>query len=173
MPDIFANVPPLTAILALLFPLVMIAAMVSDVRHFRIPNSYSLILAGACPIAFWSSGFSGLEILFNFAVATVVLIIGIGLFSFGLLGGGDVKLFAAATFWTGLPQLIDFVFYTAVFGGALAVTMLIFRKLPLHGRLPLAFLQRQHEADRDIPYALAIGLAGLIVFPHLPVLVRT
>jgi prepilin peptidase CpaA len=170
MPDLFANAAPLTVILSLTFPLVMAAAMISDVRQFRIPNSYSLVLAGIYPFAAWSGGLAGQVILLSLAAGVVVLLVGIGLFALNLFGGGDVKLLAAATLWTGLPLLLNFVLYTALLGGALALVILIFRKLPLAERLPLAFLRRQHRETNDIPYAVAIGIAGFIVFPSLPIL---
>lgn len=172
MPDIFANSAPTTAVLSLIFPLILAAAIISDARQFRIPNTYSAILAAAYPFAAWSSDLSGQLFLISLATAAVVLLLGIGLFALNLFGGGDVKLFAAASLWTSVPLLLDFAFYTALAGGALAVIILIFRRLPLQQRLPFAFLRRQHQENQNIPYAVAIGIAGFIVFPNLPILAQ-
>lgn len=169
MPEFFTSIAPLTAVLSLTFPMVMAAAIISDARQFRIPNAYSLVLAGVYPFAAWSGGLSGQVILLSVTAGGVVLLVGIGLFALNVFGGGDVKLFAAATLWTGIPLLLDFAFYTALLGGALALFILIFRKLPIHERLPLAFLRRQHQEKQNIPYAVAIGVAGIIIFPDLPI----
>jgi prepilin peptidase CpaA len=168
MLSVFADVAPLTLALSLAFPLVLIAATFSDLRQFRIPNSYSLLLAGIYPFAAWSSNLTGQAIAVSLAIGFAVLVVGICLFALNLFGGGDVKLFAAASLWTGPRVLIDFAIYTAILGGLLALILLIFRKMPLEDRLPAGVLQLQHREKKDIPYALAIGLAGLFVFPRLP-----
>ena len=168
MQTVFDHVAPLTLALSLVFPLVLIAAMISDARQFRIPNSYSLVLIAAYPFAAWSSNMSGYAILLSLAVGVVVLVIGIGLFAINLFGGGDVKLFAAASVWTGSEGLYGLLIYTALLGGLLALILLIFRRLPLKDRLPDGILRSQHQERKDIPYAFAIGTAGLLVFPGLP-----
>jgi Flp pilus assembly protein protease CpaA len=46
-----------------------------------------------------------------------------------LAGGGDVKFFAAVSLWAGSHWLAEYVFVTALVGGAFAVVMLIHRRL--------------------------------------------
>src|SRR4051812_5785805 len=56
----------------------------------------------------------------------MALVAGIGMFVAGFavyalkwMGGGDVKLLAACSLWTGIAALTEFVTWTALFGGGL------------------------------------------------------
>jgi prepilin peptidase CpaA len=89
---------------------------------------------------------------------------------FGLLGGGDVKLLAAAA--CGLPpaSVADLLVLTALCGGALAFVHLALRRLPRpRAPSPDAFLLRRVcAAERwrilrhaPLPYGVAIACGGL------------
>ena len=71
---------------------------------------------------------------------------GMVLFSLNLVGGGDAKLLAAAGLWIGYDQLVPFLLYVTIFGGALALLLLAYRRFPA-GALPLpAWAARLHAA---------------------------
>lgn len=108
--------------------LVLIAAAVAaytDVRTRRIPNT----LAGAV-LAFGLTlhAFDGWE---SFAISVglclAVFALGTGLFAFKLIGGGDVKLLAAASAALGWPDTAAFLLYTIIAGGILGVAIAIAR----------------------------------------------
>ena len=94
------------------------------------------------------------------------------LFARGWLGGGDVKLLAAATLWVGPAGTPSLLLLTSVLGGALALFLL----LPLGGQIAVAARgmlgQPPISAERGlampIPYGVAIAGAALIVIltPH-------
>jgi len=92
------------------FPLCMLAAAISDVRKYIIPNTISLVLIAAFFVTFAISGL-GWDILFNHVAAGLgMLIIGLILWHpdlTGYLGGGDVKLLTASAFWLGWPVFQD------------------------------------------------------------------
>ncbi|MDP6343924.1 MAG: prepilin peptidase [Alphaproteobacteria bacterium] len=157
--------------LTLIFPLVMVLAMISDLRKFEIPDALSLLLVVAfVPVALLA-GRGWVEIAWTFGLAALVLLAGIGLFMAGVMGGGDGKLLAAATLWTGREQLAEFLILTALAGGAVALTLLLFRRWPLaDGLRRIEVLRRLHERKKDVPYAVGIGAAGLMVYPNLPLL---
>jgi len=50
----------IASLIGLIFPLVMLAAMISDARRFEIPNSLPLLLLLAYPPAALAAGLPGL-----------------------------------------------------------------------------------------------------------------
>lgn len=161
----------LTTVLSLVFPLVMILAMVADFRTFEIPNGLPLLLILAYPLAALSAGFAGQQILWAFAPGAFMLLVAIVMFAMRIMGGGDGKLLAAAAVWTGWEQLLGFLLLTALAGGVLSAALLLFRRWPLAPQLAgVAALRQMHAKKRDIPYAIAIGIAGLVIYPRLLIL---
>ncbi len=157
--------------LTLIFPMAMVMAMVSDVRDFEIPNSLPLLLLVAYPLTALIAGFSWQQIFWAFSLSGLMLAIAIILFLLRIMGGGDGKLLAASVLWIGQERLWEFLFMTTFAGGVLALALMLFRRLPLASALKsIATIEQLHARKQDIPYAVAIGCAGLIIYPHLPVL---
>jgi len=100
-----------------------------------------------------------LELWENGLVFVLALAIGTFLFGRGMLGGGDVKLFAATVLWFDLGGALRFMFLTAISGGLLAVLIIVLRVLPW----PDAVRRRVRvlQAKAGIPYGIAIA-AGAI-----------
>ncbi len=160
-----------TMTLSLVFPVVMILAMVADFRTFNIPNSLPLVLILAYPLAALSAGFTWQQILWAFALGMLALLAAVVMFAMKIMGGGDGKLLAAATLWTGQERLLEFLLLTALAGGFLALSLLLYRRLPLANALSgMATLRQLHEKKQDVPYAIAIGIAGLVAYPLLPIM---
>jgi len=141
-------------------------AAVTDLVTLRIRNDLVLFLAAVyfslAPIA----GIGWGEIASSAAVASLVLVVMFVLFGLGWIGGGDAKLAAVAALWLGGGQALEFVFGTALAGGALALLLLQFRNIPLPGfalRFPWAL--RLHAAGSGVPYGVAIAAGALLVFP--------
>jgi prepilin peptidase CpaA len=102
----------------------------------------------------------------HLAAAAVVLMIAFIFFSQGWIGGGDAKLAAATALWFGFDYLLDYFIYASLFGGALTLTVLQFRKLPLPAALARqSWILRLHEADAGVPYGIALAAAALTVYP--------
>ena len=157
--------------LSLVFPVVMILSMLSDLRTFEIPNRLPLALVVGYPLAALSAGLSWQPQLWAFALGGLMLVIAVIMFVLGLMGGGDGKLLAAAAIWTGPERVLDFLIATALAGGILALALLVFRRLPLAAGLSsFPTMRRLHAEKRDVPYAVAIGGAGLGIYPQLPLL---
>jgi prepilin peptidase CpaA len=161
----------LLTVLSLVFPVVMVLAMVADFRTFEIPNELSLVLALGYPLAALSAGFSWQQILWAIALGGLMLVIAVIMIALGILGGGDGKLLAAAVLWTGQERILEFLLVTALAGGALTMALMLYRRLPLADQFArIAALRKMHAEKRNVPYAVAIGGAGLIIYPHLPIL---
>lgn len=106
--------------LAIWFVLIACAiAVVTDLRSGRVPNALTAALAIAALGVHAVQGPASLAI----ACATLVgvLLLGFVAFSFGWLGGGDVKLLAAGGAALSLPDAVPFLVYTALGGGLLAI----------------------------------------------------
>lgn len=148
-----------------LYAIALIAAAVSDLRHYQIPNSLSLaLLAGfvlmlpALPLATTAHHVSaGLAVL---AAASV-------LFVAGLWGGGDAKLIAAASLWFGWRELTAFLLLTAILGGLLALTLLLLRRLVPAEAAAGRWYSRLLSPAEGVPYGVAIAGAGLALAPRL------
>jgi prepilin peptidase CpaA len=150
------------------FAAVMIAAAVVDFRRLVIPNGLVLALC-----VLWLLHIAGARgttpsaALATAAGAALALIGGAALFARGVIGGGDVKLFAAAALWAGAGALPRLLALTALIGGGLALLFLS----PLGPRL---IALRQAKAApatggalrlgrTPIPYGVAIAAAALLV----------
>jgi prepilin peptidase CpaA len=104
--------------------LVLIIAAVAaytDIKSRHIPNVLpaSLLAAGIALNALhgWQSAAISVGLFLG------VFALGTFLFSFGLIGGGDVKLIAAAAAALGWPDTVAFLLYTMLAGGVLGLLM--------------------------------------------------
>ena len=155
------------------FPLLVLAAAVKDLTSYTIPNWISLgLLAAWVPAAGASlaAGVPAGELLTCLAVGAAALVVGVGMFAFRWIGGGDAKLMAAAALWLGAPGLAPFLMWTTLAGGALTFMLIAVRR---HGH---AFVsetgpEAQHWVGRlmdrrgDVPYGVAICAGALTAFP--------
>ena len=131
-----------------------------------IPNRISLLLIAGFLIAAPLTGMQWEVFLMHLATGVVVLLLGIALFAFRLLGGGDAKLLAAASLWIGWAHLGLYMGMVVILGGVLAAMLLIYRGMPMPVCLwgqPWAL--RLHSSKEGIPYGLALTGAALWVFP--------
>lgn len=154
-------------LLLLAFPAAMIMAAMSDLFTMTIPNRISLVLLASFLVLAPIAGLTLEETLIHLAVGLAVLVLGIVLFATGTFGGGDAKLLAAGALWMGAGQVAPFFAYVTIFGGLLALAVLLYRCIPdllIPARAP-AWATRLHQRDCGIPYGVAIAAAALIAFP--------
>ena len=155
--------------LLLLFPAAMAFAAASDLLTMTIPNRVSLLLVAFFLLLAPFAGLSWSAVLANHLTAgALVLLVGIGMFAIGWLGGGDAKIIAAASLWLGFDHLLPFLTQTAVFGGLLAVVILAYRGFPAAAMNLPDWALRLHKKGGGIPYGVAIAGAALAVYPATP-----
>jgi prepilin peptidase CpaA len=131
-----------------------------------ISNRLSLALFGGFFLLTLVTGMSLAAIGMHLAAAALVLVISFGFFSQGWIGGGDAKLVAATALWFGFDFLLDYLTYASLFGGALALLLIQFRKLPLPAALARQpWVLRLHEHGGGVPYGIALAAAALMVYP--------
>jgi len=134
----------------------------------RIPNWITLPLMLLAPAAAaFQFGFR--SALVSGAMVIAFVAIGVGIHSAGLLGGGDVKLLAGVAALCGLPSCVDFVLYTSIAGGLLALLFALYRRelkpvlTGLHRRIGASLVTGRLQTEiagasgARMPYALAIG----------------
>ena len=147
----------------------VVFAACSDMARLIIPNWVSIALAAIFPVAALIAGASlidvGLHVLFGFGV----LAVGFVLFQFNIIGGGDAKLLAAVSIWTGAAAFVPFIAWTAIAGGAMALALLTARQLIPAGTYP-AFVDHLLKKQNGIPYGVAIMVGALMAIPSLPYL---
>lgn len=147
----------------------VIYAALSDISRLIIPNWVSIALAAIFPVAALIAGAPwmqvGLHVLFGFGV----LAVGFVLFQMNVFGGGDAKLLAAVSIWTGMSAFMPFILWTAIAGGVMALLMLTARQLIPAGTYP-AFVDHLLKKQNGIPYGVAIMFGALMAIPSLPYL---
>ncbi len=158
---------PVQAAALLLFPVLVIWAALRDATSFTIPNWLSIALSVAFLAAAAVVGAPLGLIGVNLAVGLAGLAIGLALFALGWIGGGDAKLFAAASLWLGWPALTTFLLATTLAGGALAVVLLGLRAQPVRAHTPVlsGWMDRLTTPGAPAPYGVAIACGALMAFP--------
>lgn len=152
--------------LLLIFPVAMLSAGAADLVSYTIPNRIAVCLVAAFFVVALFAAAPWSEFLNHFAAGLAMLLVGFALFARGWVGGGDAKLIAAAALWLGLENLVPFLFWTAMLGGALALILLTYRRiLPPLWLLRQPWAMRLHDPKEGIPYGIALAGAGLIVYP--------
>jgi prepilin peptidase CpaA len=160
-----------------------LVAAIADIRTRRVPNALAvaLFVSGLALNAFsgWQAAAADL------ALVAIVIVAGTFAFSLKLIGGGDVKLLAAAAGTLGYPSAVSFLLFTLVCGGAVAVVF-----SALRGRLTATISNVRAMAlpvfagaaparpqdGLQMPYAVAIFFGALCTvlvngfLPHLRLL---
>jgi prepilin peptidase CpaA len=144
-------------------------AVITDTRGRRIPNWLTFSLTGAALAVHAVEGPRAFAVALGAFIAVFTL--GFFAFSLGWLGGGDVKLVAAAAAAFGYPDCIGFLVYTSIGGGLLALVVAAVR-----GRLarlvgasavilrPFLYQGTVAVAPTDsikLPYAFAIAFGAV------------
>jgi prepilin peptidase CpaA len=142
----------------------MIAGAVYDAATLTIPNWISGLLLALFPLVAFNADLSWTEAGVHVGVGAAALVAGAVLFGFGLIGGGDAKLFAAVSLYIGLASFGKYAFAVAMAGGVLACLVLLMRWVSRSG-LEVQFPWLKHLTRKDLPYGVAIAAGGLFVFP--------
>ena len=151
-----------------IFPLAMLMSASMDILTMTIPNKISLALIAGFFILAPFVGLGWTDLAMHIGVALGLLVIGMGMFAMGWIGGGDAKLFAATGLWLGYStQLFDYALYASLLGGVLTLAILKLRSWPVvPGFLSFAWLLRLHDPREGVPYGVALAASGLMIYPH-------
>jgi prepilin peptidase CpaA len=122
----------------------------TDLRARIIPNPLNAGIALTAPLWWWASGLGvwpGAAI--QIGLGTVALLLFMGAFALGAMGGGDVKLIAALGLWLVPPDFFRMIVWMSLGGGLLTLVMLVQHRL------------RKAEGQPEIPYGVAIAVATI------------
>jgi prepilin peptidase CpaA len=158
----------ITTLLCLVFPLLLIYAAWHDVSTMTIPNWVSIVLGVTFIPAALTAGLSLEQIGMHLVFGAGVLVVCAGLFYLNVFGGGDAKVIAAASLWTGLGASAPFVMGMAIAGGALAAVLIVLRRMKFEAKQP--WLARLKSPEEGAPYAVAIAIGALLAAPASPVI---
>jgi prepilin peptidase CpaA len=153
-----------------ILPVLMIIAAISDLASFRIPNWLTILTAALFFPMAWLTGMPLAEFGWHLLAGAILFALGFALFSFGLFGGGDAKLMAAAGLWFGTSQTMPFLVATALAGGALAASVavwsLFMTLFEIHGPGDESRIGRAARKIRPkLPYGLAFAVGAIVAFP--------
>ncbi len=144
----------------------MAYAIISDFRYFVIPNWLSVLVAIAFLPAALLGGADFFTLAIHYGTGLGLFAGGAILFALGLVGGGDVKLLAAAGVWIGWAEIAPYLLFVALLGGALVLIVLCLRriasKLPSLAQAP--WLSQHLVKEQGIPYGVTIGVAAIFMF---------
>jgi prepilin peptidase CpaA len=162
----------LEALIFVVFPFCMVFAAVSDMLSMTIANRVSVILIATFALVAPFTGMDWTAYGWHFAAAGLVLCFTFGMFAIGGMGGGDAKLLAATSLWMGFSmELMQYLVYASIIGGLLTIVLIVYRGSPLStftgGNL---FLRHFADSKAGIPYGVALGVSGLIVYPASPLM---
>jgi len=132
--------------------LLLVSAGIQDARTREIANWKNAAIALLAPLWWWSNGLAiWPDMAIQLGVALLVFAFFTGAFALGQMGGGDVKMIGALALWLPAQQLIWMIVLMSLLGGALTLLMVVEKAVRKHGRL------------LEIPYGVAIAIAGLLV----------
>nr|WP_314470303.1 prepilin peptidase [uncultured Sphingomonas sp.] len=132
--------------------LLLVSAGIEDARVREIANWKNAAIALLAPLWWVSIGMAPWpDMAIQVGVALIVLAAFCVAFHFGWMGGGDVKMIAALALWVPVPALIQILLVMSIVGGLITVVMLLDHRI------------RKTAGNPEVPYGVAIAIAGLMV----------
>jgi prepilin peptidase CpaA len=122
----------------------------TDIRARIIPNPLNAGIALAAPVWWWAIGMTPWPgVAIQLALAGIALLLFMGAFAIGAMGGGDVKLIAALGLWLMPLQFMQMIVWMSIGGGLLTAGMLAWHKI------------KKNEGQLEVPYGVAIAVATI------------
>ena len=148
----------------------LVAAAAHDIMARTVPNGLALALLLLGIIARATGG----GLVLGCLAAFIVFVLSALAWQRGWMGGGDVKLLAAACPLLPPESVLNFVLGTSVAGGVLAVTYILLRPVVPRPKAaairPVHLLRRAAKAEAwrisrggPLPYAVAIAASGIAI----------
>lgn len=128
----------------------LIVSIYTDIRNRKIYNVVTLGIALLAPIYWYATGDIGWpNIGMHIATGIAAFLFFALIFQLGMMGGGDVKLFAALALWFDWVTTMQMILFATLIGAVVTIIFMTIHKL------------RQGVGRAQIPYGVAISLAGL------------
>jgi len=150
------------------FPALVIVGGLHDLITMKIPNWISLaLIAVFFPVALLI-GAAPMDIAIHVGIGLAALVVGMGMFAAGWIGGGDAKLLAASCLWMGLSGVAPFLIWTGLAGGAFCLFLMTARQyFPMVApSVSQGWVINLMQPKGDIPYGVAIAAGALLALPE-------
>ena len=141
----------LAVALPIVLGLLLVSCGIEDARTREIANAKNAAIALLAPVWWFAIGMDpwpGMAV--QLLAAAIVFALFVGAFALGQMGGGDVKLIGALALWLAPLNLVSMLIAMSLVGGVLTLVFLIDAKW------------RRHGAAVEVPYGVAIAIAGLL-----------
>lgn len=146
---------PLSIAQGTLIAIGLVAAWL-DARTRRLPNWLSLLaLAAGLAVTAVNTGIPALGS--HLLHAAIALVVGMGLFRLGLIGGGDAKFYTGIAAWFSLHEAPRLLLYVSLSGLALFIVWFFWRRLT--GK---KIVRRAGDDDGKFPYGVAIAAGSIL-----------
>lgn len=163
----------------------LLIAGILDFLYYKLPNKFFYFISGT--FGFYMLAGMQWQLWTHWILFAIILGVGIVLFCLNVIGGGDVKIFAAAALWIGWENMIVYLLLTTIIGAGLAILYLLFKPYlraltqtlrekvednPVLEPSVAYFVPNAHMLERDIarfqesnmiPYGVAIVMAAFII----------
>lgn len=142
----------------LVWPLIACAVLGAaiDLKERRLPNWLSLL--SAVVAGTYTALVNGVDSLISALLhCGLTLVVGMGLFRIGFVGGGDAKFYAALAIAFPLGMALSFLGWTSIVGLFLVLTMIVFRIVR-----KTAMGHEIGVLKFSVPYGVAIGGGAII-----------
>ena len=129
----------------------LVSAGIEDARTREIANWKNAAIALLAPLWWFAIGLDPWPMMaIQLGVALLAFALFCGAFALGQMGGGDVKLIGALALWLTPFNVVNMLIVMSIAGGALTLVFLVDHRL------------RRREGTIEIPYGVAIAIAGLL-----------
>ena len=132
----------------------------SDARYRRLSNTL-VALTAICGIVLTVSAGGVAAASTHLLHAGIALLIGLPLFGWGLIGGGDVKYYSAAAAWFPLDQGFRLLAFVSFAGMVLAAGWLIGQRTGLLAKRGRNAPPGNPHADK-VPFGIAIATGAIL-----------
>ena len=133
--------------------LLLVSAGAQDARTREIANWKNASIALLAPAWWWANGLAPWpDMAIQLGVAAVAFALFAIAYALGQMGGGDVKMIGALALWLPVQMLAWMLLLMSLLGGVLTLAMLAEHRLRRRGNAPI-----------EVPYGVAIALAGLLI----------
>jgi prepilin peptidase CpaA len=142
----------------------LILAALQDVMQLRISNLFVLAILALFPFWIMAVGFNP-DVWQNGVVFLIAFVLGSLAFHYGLIGGGDAKLFMAGALWFNLADGPHYLMSIVLFGALMTFVLIVLRRiLPPIGREKVATSPgwAMLEPRGPIPYGVAIAAGAIL-----------
>lgn len=108
-------------IVDILFAAIILLICINDFTYYRISNSHVLSMIALYFTSYCLGFLNETNIFLTIFCAIISFIVLFILNQKDCIGGGDVKLIFALTFWVGANNMITYIFWITILGGVLAL----------------------------------------------------